>query len=261
MVASIVRTHERTLCRRGVLLRQGVRALVVGSAAYCFCAQAHAWCVRDRTNFPTLSFMRAVAGTLPAHAAPVKRIDADVIIIGGGDAVLSAERALVVADVRVVLLEARDRIGGRILTTRDARLTIPIELGAEFIHGSAPETVAIAREAGIRTYEVLGERWRAGNGQVRRVDDYWKRLDLVMRRLDPELAPDRSFQEFLAARPGGSKLSRERTLAAEFVQGFHAADLQRISARSLAEGGSLGVDPDERRMARLFAGYDRVPQW
>lgn len=191
----------------------------------------------------------------------MKRTDADVIVIGGGVAGLAASRALIDAGARVLLLEARDRIGGRVHTVRDDRVTIPIELGAEFIHGGAPETVEIARDAGLTTYEVLGERWRAGSGQVRRVEDYWDRLDLVMRRLDPELDPDLSFQDFLDAKPGGPRLARERTLAAEFVQGFHAADLAKISARSLAEGGSPGDDPDERRMARLFDGYDRVPQW
>ena len=198
---------------------------------------------------------------LSAQGRPVKRTDADVIVVGGGVAGLSAARTLVDAGARVILLEARDRIGGRVLTVRDERLTVPIELGAEFIHGAAPETVEIARDARITTYEVLGERWRAGGGQLRRVDDYWERIDSVMRRLDPELDPDRSFQEVLDAKPGGRRLARERTLTAEFIQGFHAADLGRVSARSLAEGGSPGDDPDERRMARLFDGYDRVPQW
>ena len=196
-----------------------------------------------------------------AKPAAMKRNDADVIVIGGGVAGLAAARALIEAGARVVLLEARSRIGGRVCTVRDDRLTIPVELGAEFIHGAAPETTEIVRDAGITTYEVLGERWRAGRGQLRRVDDYWERLDLVMRRLDPRLEPDRSFQEFLDTKPGGRRLARERTLAAEFIQGFHAADLRRVSARSLAEGGSPGDDPDERRMARIFDGYDRVPHW
>jgi monoamine oxidase len=190
----------------------------------------------------------------------VKRTDADIVVVGGGVAGLAAAATVHDAGARVVLLEARDRIGGRILTIRDDRLPIPIELGAEFIHGSAPETVKLARDAGLATYEVLGERWSAAAGRVRRVDDYWDRLDRVMRRLDPELDPDRSFKEFLDSKPGGPSLARERTLAAEFVQGFHAADLRRISAKSLADGGSPGDDPEEKRMARVAGGYDAVPR-
>ena len=52
-------------------------------------------------------------------------------------------RALAGASLRTIVLEARDRIGGRILTHRDPRVPVSIELGAEFIHGSAPETSAI----------------------------------------------------------------------------------------------------------------------
>ena len=198
-------------------------------------------------------------GMQPARSPRVKRTDADVVILGGGAAGLAAAGLLHEAGARVSLLEARDRIGGRILTVRDDRLPIPIELGAEFIHGSAPETTALAREAGLPTYEVLGERWRAAKGVFNRVDDYWDRLDRVMRRLEPELDPDESFKDFLDRKPGGHTLARERTLAAEFIQGFHAADLDRISARSLADGGSPGDDPDEKRMARFIDGYDSVP--
>jgi monoamine oxidase len=191
----------------------------------------------------------------------VTRTDADVVILGGGAAGLAAAGTLRAAGARVLLLEARDRIGGRILTARDERLPIPIELGAEFIHGSAPETVTLARDAGLVTYDVLGERWQVAKGRFRRVDGYWDRLDRVMRRLDPDLQPDESFQQFLDAKPGGRVLARERALAAQFVQGFHAADLRRVSARSLADGGSPGDDPDEKRMGRFVGGYDSVPRW
>jgi monoamine oxidase len=190
----------------------------------------------------------------------VRRTDADVIVIGGGAAGLAAARALVAGGARVVLLEARARLGGRILTVRDDRLPIPIELGAEFIHGDAPETEQIIRTAGIISYDVIGERWRANDGTAQRTTDYWKGLDRVMRLLDRRRS-DRSFQEFLDRRPGGRRLARERTIAAEFVEGFHAADLRRISSHSLADGGSPGNDPDEKRMGRIMDGYDSVVLW
>src|SRR5262245_35226089 len=71
----------------------------------------------------------------------------EVIILGGGVAGLSAARDLTAAGARVLLLEARDRLGGRILThhTPDG----PVELGAEFVHGAVEETLSVAREAAL----------------------------------------------------------------------------------------------------------------
>ncbi|MDB4899742.1 MAG: amine oxidase, partial [Gemmatimonadetes bacterium] len=68
----------------------------------------------------------------------------DVVVIGAGVAGLAAARQLHDEGVRVVVLEARDRIGGRILTARHRASAMPIELGAEFLHGDAPETRRIA---------------------------------------------------------------------------------------------------------------------
>src|ERR1044071_1661595 len=63
----------------------------------------------------------------------------DVVIIGAGAAGLAAARTLSDHDIDVVVLEARERVGGRVFTHRDRGTPVPIELGAEFIHGSAPE--------------------------------------------------------------------------------------------------------------------------
>jgi monoamine oxidase len=183
----------------------------------------------------------------------------DVIIIGAGLAGLSAATALREAGISVVVLEARRRVGGRVYTRRDPRLPIPIELGAEFLHGTAEESSELAREAGAAVVDVAGRRWRADRGRLTPLDDLWERLDRVMRRLDPERDPDRSFAEFLAGRPGGRRLARDRALAAQFVAGFHAAELERIGERALADGGSPGDDPEEQRMGRVADGYDALP--
>ena len=117
----------------------------------------------------------------------------DVVVIGAGAAGLSAARALHESGVDVLVLEARERVGGRIYTHRDRATPIPIELGAEFIHGSAPEVHEIVREAGLAACDISGRRWQAVGGSLRPSNDYWKRLGQVMRRLDADRRPDRSF--------------------------------------------------------------------
>jgi len=186
--------------------------------------------------------------------------DVDVVIIGAGVAGLAAAQDLDARGVRVTVLEARDRIGGRIFTVRDRRLPIPVELGAEFVHGSAEEVMAIARAVPLAVCDIHGKRWRADRGRLAPLDeeDFWHRLGRVMGRLSSTHTPDRSFREFLDTKPGGRSLAADRALALEFVQGFHAADAARISERWLADGG-VPEDEDERRQARVLDGYDRIP--
>jgi monoamine oxidase len=185
----------------------------------------------------------------------------DVIIVGAGVAGLAAARALRERGGRAEVLEARDRIGGRVLTHRDPRAPAPIELGAEFVHGSAPEVMSIVREAGLLAVDVCGERWERRNNRLVSSRDFWQRLENVLGRMSASRNPDRSFHEFLATAPGGRRLARDRALAREFVEGFHAADALRISERALAKGGSPHGDVNEQRIGRVLDGYDHVPGW
>lgn len=186
----------------------------------------------------------------------------DTVIIGAGAAGLAAARDLRRAGKEFVVLEARGRIGGRIFTYRDSAVAAPIELGAEFLHGSTPETNAIIAEARLTAVEVVGDHWLAEDGQFSRADGFWNQVDRVLGKLDEHRTPDRSFADFLSERAkrgkNKPKHQRARKLALEFVQGFHAADPAVVSERWLAHGGDPGESPEESRMARVVGGYDRV---
>ncbi|HEX8093860.1 flavin monoamine oxidase family protein, partial [Jatrophihabitans sp.] len=73
--------------------------------------------------------------------------DADVVVVGAGVAGLSCARALHARNIRVTVLEARDRVGGRVRTVRVAGQ--PVELGAQVIHGRRCSTWEPVRAAGL----------------------------------------------------------------------------------------------------------------
>ena len=77
-----------------------------------------------------------------------------ILVIGAGAAGLAAARVLTAAGRPVRILEARDRIGGRIHTLRHASLPLPIELGPEFVHGDPEQIRALVRAHGLTTVEV-----------------------------------------------------------------------------------------------------------
>ncbi|MBL8157325.1 MAG: FAD-dependent oxidoreductase, partial [Anaerolineae bacterium] len=126
----------------------------------------------------------------------------DVIVIGAGFAGLTAAYRLSAAGARVVLIEARERLGGRAYTVQDAARGIPIELGAEFIHGAPPETFALARQAGLVMVELKGEYWLAGDESIQN-DSEDDGTDVIFAGLDG-LVEDMSFQEFVRTRFTGS---------------------------------------------------------
>src|SRR5688572_12495518 len=72
----------------------------------------------------------------------------DVVIIGAGAAGLAAAGELARARRSALVLEARDRTGGRIWPVVESGLPVPIELGAEFIHGRAKATFDVLQRAG-----------------------------------------------------------------------------------------------------------------
>lgn len=74
----------------------------------------------------------------------------DVLVLGAGVAGLAAARALEDAGQRVSVLEAKPRLGGRVYTNHDFA-GVPVEFGAEFIHGERAATWELVRSLGLKT--------------------------------------------------------------------------------------------------------------
>src|SRR5205823_5636826 len=95
----------------------------------------------------------------------------DVVVVGAGAAGLSAARALRAAGSSVVVVEARDRMGGRIFTERAPDWPLPMELGAEFVHGEADSIWCEIERAGLRAMSVPEKHFQLEAGRLREMDD------------------------------------------------------------------------------------------
>ena len=164
----------------------------------------------------------------------------DALVIGAGAAGLAAARELSQAGLHLCVLEARDRIGGRVLTLEPPDWPRPVELGAEFVHGEVPETLDIARAAGLAVEELPHEHDRSVRGRFISMNGFWERTQALRRRmlkfLHRRRQRDASLEEFLRR---GGLTPDERSLLRDFVEGYHAAHVDQMSLRWLAG------DPDE----------------
>ena len=125
----------------------------------------------------------------------------DVLIIGAGAAGLTAARDLTAAGARVLVIEARNRLGGRVLThhTPDG----PVELGAEFVHGAVEETLSVVREAGLPLREtdrgaprVTGDNRETAGETAEAPADIFSAMDVVLAHASAD-GPDESFQHLV----------------------------------------------------------------
>ena len=181
----------------------------------------------------------------------------DVLIIGAGAAGLFAARELAAAGQQVVLLEARDRIGGRIHTFTPPGFTRAIEAGAEFIHGDAPITRALLREAGIAWQDTTGQTYQLKNGEVQDEGAFFAYLPQLLAKLNA-LAYDMPLSDFLAQEFAGDEHAPLRAMATQFAEGYDAADPARASAWALRdEWAADGVDDSPRPVG----GYGPLLQW
>jgi monoamine oxidase len=180
-----------------------------------------------------------------------------VLVIGAGLAGLAAAGRLARSGLHVTVLEARDRIGGRVHTLRDPRFPIPVELGAEFIHGKPEEIWNIVERENLLVGSLEGDNWCSEKHLLKKCNDFgpqWEKVAKQVKRA--KTYPDRSFIEFISTITVDIET---RNSATDFVQGFNAAHADRISVQYLASAQESADQVSGDTPFRLFRGLDTIP--
>lgn len=177
----------------------------------------------------------------------------DVIIIGAGAAGLMAAKKLCDAGLSVCILEARDRIGGRIHTITDLHADKSIEGGAEFIHGNLEVTLNLLKEAGIDKAEIQGDFWQVTNGQWTQENEFFKNTGTVIQQLQT-IQQDISIDQFLKQFYAEEKYAGFRESMTSYVEGYYSGETKRTSAKAFLEEW-LSEDKQQYRPA---GGYGKM---
>jgi monoamine oxidase len=186
----------------------------------------------------------------------MKAFSPDVLIIGAGVAGLAAATRLSQAGVPTLVLEARDRIGGRVRTIHPANADVAIELGAEFVHGHPPESFDLIDSRRLEISEISGQPFCSNEHGIGRCD-FWGRIEKVLDLMKREKPKGQSFDAFVRQLHDPEISEEDKRAACSYVRGFHAAHPEEISVQSLIEGIEAEEKIDGDRQFRLPHGYDR----
>lgn len=177
----------------------------------------------------------------------------DAIVLGAGVAGLAAAAKLREAKLRVVVVDARARVGGRIHTLRGDGWPIPIETGAEFLHGKDPHLLKAIKAGGLHADEIEERHWVSRAGRLVDGGDSWDEAQELMD--DSESPRDRSFAARVRAAGASPAVS---SLAIAYVEGFHAAPAARAGTQAITQQQTAAEAVGGDTMFRVREGYDRV---
>lgn len=180
----------------------------------------------------------------------------NILIIGAGAAGLFAARTLSAAGHKVTVLEASDRIGGRINTIHPAGFNQPIEEGAEFMHGKLPLTMQLLKEAGVEYQAVAGKFIQVKNGSWSDQEEFVVGWDELMDRM-AELKADMTLADFLQQYFPDDQYAPLRKSAQRFAEGFDVADPHDVSVFSIRDEWMN----EQEEQYRIPGGYNQLVQY
>ncbi len=190
----------------------------------------------------------------PADNCPMVRPAPNhIVVIGAGAAGLMAARELGRAGKRVTILEARDRVGGRIDPLSAAEFGYKAEGGAEFVHGEAPVTRTLLREAGLSLLPIEGTRRTVVDGKLSSADAQQSNEAALHSALQ-QLKDDLPVAEFLRRNFAGAEYDRLRRSIERMVESYDAADPERASTLALRDEWMDGARSTQVRLAGGYAG-------
>jgi monoamine oxidase len=181
----------------------------------------------------------------------------DCIVIGAGVSGLMAANELVSSGKKVLILEAQDRPGGRIHTTHLPGFDQHVELGAEFLHGEVVLTKALLDKAGIPYRPMQGKVYQVQQGEPAKgnlFDRDWKRIMKSLNKLEHDIP----FKAFLNANFPGPKQKTLHETITKFVEGYSAADVNKVSSFALRDEWSEENEPVQNRPV---GGYTKLIEY
>lgn len=159
-------------------------------------------------------------------------MSSSILVIGAGAAGLMAAKELSARGHFVTILEARERAGGRIHTIHSASFSIPIEAGAEFVHGKLPVTLQLLEEAGIGYQPVEGKMIQVNKGHWQRTNNFVEGWDILMEQMQA-LKEDMTVRTFLEQHFGDIRYDELRRSVQSFAEGYDGADINKASVFAL----------------------------
>ena len=185
----------------------------------------------------------------------------EIAVIGAGVAGLTAASELSKKGHSVIVLEARNWIGGRIFTHKEPGFEAPIELGAEFVHGRPSEIWELFRGRTSELIEGKVESWCSTPACGVIPCSFFEQVDKILQQMD-DRSPDESFADFLLRCFGNKrddpKLADAKRRATAYVSGFNAADPRLVGVHWLVESMRAEQRIDGERAFRPKHGYGEM---
>jgi monoamine oxidase len=174
-----------------------------------------------------------------------------ILVVGAGAAGLMTARELVRAGKQVTILEARERCGGRIYPLPAEEFGYPAEGGPEFVHGAAPLTRALLREAKLSLLPRGGTRWSARTGKLSPNEPSPPHMGRFYQALS-EVKADLPIAEFLETHFADRRYDDMRRSVTRTVEGYDAADPRRASTLALRDEWTARDDGPHGRIAKGY---------